>query len=131
MKQLIFVTLILLIGVFFFFFFTDCKDDELINNLDEVVLTAKSEQNSSLQSPSELFNQRCKPCHGLDATHHALSKSAVIRNWSAAQIETALLAYKKGKRDSKGMGKMMHGQASALSTMQIKNLAEYIAHLPK
>lgn len=134
MKQLFYVTLLLALGVSLFFILSDYQNDDLINHIDEAPIAATQTfevNNSFKSSPSLLFNQRCKPCHGLDATHRALSKSAVIRNWSATKIANALKSYKAGKRNSTGMGETMHAQASTLTNSEIKALSLYISHLSR
>ncbi|KIM09135.1 MAG: hypothetical protein KU28_00380 [Sulfurovum sp. PC08-66] len=84
---------------------------------------------STLATTANIYQKRCQPCHGTHGQLSALSKSDIINTWSATKIEQALLHYKHGKRDAKGMGSMMHGQAEQLSDEEIKALANYIATL--
>ena len=76
---------------------------------------------------SKLF-AKCAGCHGNKAQNHALGKSQIIAGWSEAKITTALNGYKKGTYGG-SMQAVMKGQASKLSSEEVKALAKYISTL--
>lgn len=73
--------------------------------------------------------QKCAACHGLKGEKAALGKSEVIAGWNSAKTLEALKGYKAGTRNTKGMGALMKGQTAALSDVDMKVLADYIAGL--
>ena len=75
--------------------------------------------------------EKCATCHGQKGEKAALGKSAVIAGWKVNQTIEALKGYKAGTRNTKGMGALMKGQASALSDSDMKALAKYVAKLKK
>ncbi len=75
--------------------------------------------------------QKCATCHGAKAEKKALGKSEIIASWKEAKTLDALKGYKAGKRNTKGMGAVMKGQAAKLSDTDMKVLAKYIATLKK
>ncbi len=130
MKQLLLITLILITGASLFFAFNSCTNKTVVDAIKVTVLEPKKAVSDPKNiSPQTIFQNRCKPCHGTHAQGHALSKSDAINTWSSAKIEKALQKYKEGTRNAKGMGSMMHGQASVLNDDEIKALAEYISTL--
>lgn len=74
--------------------------------------------------------QKCSACHGQKAEKKALSKSAVIKDWSAAQIEEALKGYKNGTYGGAMKG-LMKSQVNAMSDDEITALSQYITTLNK
>jgi len=79
------------------------------------------------KTSAQLFTA-CAGCHGSDASKKALGKSAVIKGWDTAKIESALNGYKNGTYGAAMKG-IMKGQVSKLSTSDIKKLSSYIAGL--
>jgi len=75
--------------------------------------------------------KKCSACHGASAEKQALGKSEVINSWNADKIETALMDYKAGTRNTKGMGALMKGQVAQMNESQIKMLAKHIVSLKK
>jgi len=73
---------------------------------------------------------RCTSCHGQKAEKKALNASKVIAGWDAAETEKALHGYKDGSYGGAQKG-LMKGQVAPLSDEDIKNIAAYIATLPK
>ena len=94
---------------------------EVVEEVKEKVASVTEEEIDG----SALYN-RCANCHGGMGEISALGKSAVIRNWSMKQIESALLGYKAGTygRTMKGM---MQQQVKNLSDAEIHALAKYIS----
>jgi cytochrome c553 len=76
---------------------------------------------------ADLLYNKCASCHGGMADRSALNKSAVIRDWSAKQIESALLGYKNGTY-GRTMKAMMQSQVRTLSDAEIKALSIYISN---
>lgn len=74
---------------------------------------------------------KCATCHGQNGEKAALGKSEVIAGWKTDKTLEALKGYKAGTRNTKGMGALMKGQASALSDSDMKALAKHIAKLKK
>ena len=74
---------------------------------------------------------KCQGCHGADGKTKALGKSAVIAGMPADKILKDLQGYKAGTLNQHGMGGVMKGQAAALSTDDMKALADYISKLGK
>ena len=72
------------------------------------------------KDPKQLFAV-CAGCHGVDASKHALGKSAIIKGWSSSKIETALNGYKDGTYGGAMKG-VMKGQVAKLSSDDIKVL---------
>ncbi len=69
--------------------------------------------------------KKCAACHGAHGEKKALGKSKVIRDMSAAEIETALKGYKDGTYGGAMKG-LMKGQVAGLDETQIKTIAEYV-----
>jgi cytochrome c553 len=131
MRYIIFLTLFLVVVSTLFFYFNSCTHDTKLTD-DEITTISLKEANISTLAHGDaasIYHHRCQPCHGKYAQLHALSKSAVINSWSTTQIEEALLAYKLKKRNSKGLGNLMHAQSMNLSNDEIKALAHYISTL--
>ncbi|MDO9304337.1 MAG: c-type cytochrome [Sulfuricurvum sp.] len=77
---------------------------------------------------SALF-QKCAACHGQKGEKAALGKSEVIAGWKSDKTLDALKGYKAGTRNTKGMGALMKGQTAALSDIDMKMIAVYVAGL--
>ena len=75
----------------------------------------------------QLFSA-CVSCHGADASKKALNKSENISLWTAEQIESALVGYKKGTY-GREMKNIMTLQVTKLSDEEIHRLSKYIVNL--
>lgn len=128
MRHILLLTLALVLFVALFFYSTTCTDQDILETIDAQPIAANAPSQDVL-SPRTIFKNRCQPCHGINAQNHALSTSDIINTWNKQQLIDALLEYKKGARDKKGMGKMMHGQTMTLSDKEITDLANYITTL--
>lgn len=82
------------------------------------------------QSVSTIYI-KCAGCHGLKGEKPALGKSALIGGENNLVIAQKLFAYKKGELNLYGMGNLMKGQVSSLSSKDIKDLAFYIEMMGK
>ena len=70
------------------------------------------------------FNEAgCTGCHGKDFEKSAMGKSKVVKDMTAADIETALTGYKDGSYGGTMKG-VMKGQANKMSEDDIKAFAE-------
>ena len=81
----------------------------------------------SVLAASSLFAANpavCAGCHGAKGEKHALGKSKVIAELSAADIEKALKGYKDGSYGG-AMKAVMQGQAKKLSDADIAELAKH------
>lgn len=74
--------------------------------------------------------QRCAGCHGTYGEKKALGKSAVINTLSKELLVTALKGYQDGTYGAE-MKALMKGQVMRYSSVEIEQLAEYIASLDK
>ena len=94
----------------------------------EVVTSIKDKvaETSAKAIDADLLYNKCAGCHGGMGERAALGKSAVIRDWSAKQIEHALKGYKNGTY-GRTMKSMMQSQVRTLSDADIKALATYIS----
>jgi len=81
----------------------------------------------SESSPAALF-QKCAACHGGHAEKSALNQSAVISEWSAERIVSAIVGYQDGTYGG-AMKTLMQNQVKDLSRAQIEALADYIVGL--
>jgi cytochrome c553 len=81
---------------------------------------------TSTPNPTILY-KKCASCHGLNAEKKALNKSAIIKDWDAAQIKDALNGYKSGTY-GKEMKGVMKSQVNTLSEKEIELLSEHIAN---
>jgi cytochrome c553 len=124
--------------------FTACTDDKKEQTTHEVAKTeikkevkapveSKHEVKKEVKAPVEVQEKTaaqlfgaCAGCHGSDASKKALGKSAVIKGWDSAKIESALNGYKNGTYGGAMKG-IMKGQVSKLSSSDIKKLAAHIA----
>lgn len=125
MKNTLFITLLLALGAFVFFMYSNVQHTDALENVTIEVLELNTTPVDT--TVKQLFTTRCMPCHGKDAKGQALSTSDVISHWNEKKIQMALLGYKEGTRDSKGLGSMMHAQTRDLNRSQIHQLANYIA----
>ena len=73
---------------------------------------------------------RCVSCHGQNAEKKALNNSKIIAGWDAAETEKALHGYKDGSYGGAMKG-TMKAQVANLSDADIKDIAAYVATLPK
>ncbi len=94
-------------------------------SLSETVSTKLIERNR--HAPGVLF-QKCAACHGSHAEKSALNQSAVIAEWDAARIASAIKGYQKGTYGG-AMKTLMQNQVKDLSADDIEALAHYIANL--
>ena len=69
---------------------------------------------------------KCVACHGANGEKVALGKSKVIKDMTKKEILTALTEYKKGTRNSYGMGALMKGQVASLSDNDMKIISEKV-----
>jgi len=67
----------------------------------------------------------CAGCHGADWSKKALGKSKIVKDMTHAEIEKALLGYKKGTYGGPMKG-VMKGQVSKYSDEELKELAQKI-----
>ncbi len=66
----------------------------------------------------------CAGCHGVDGSKNTIAKDFAPNKLSAAEITTALKAYKAGTRNVSGKGAMMKGFAGPLTDAQIADVAK-------
>ena len=97
------------------------KVEEAIDAIEEGV-----NEVTASEIDADLLYNKCTNCHGGSAERSALNKSGVIRDWSAKQIESALLGYQDGTY-GRTMKAMMQQQVRNLSKEEIKALSIYIA----
>lgn len=81
--------------------------------------------------PVSTIYMKCAGCHGVKGEKPALGKSALIGGENNLVIAQKLFAYKKGELNLYGMGNLMKGQVSSLSSKDIKDLAFYIEMMGK
>ena len=95
---------------------------EKIAQVEEAV----AEKVAEVTADGALLYSKCAGCHGAKGEKAALGKSAVIGNWSVAQLEDALNGYKDGSYGGAMKGLML-GQVKDLDAAKITAIAEYIA----
>lgn len=66
----------------------------------------------------------CAGCHGVDGSKNTIAKDFAPNKLSAAEITSALKAYKTGARNVSGKGAMMKGFATPLTDAQIADVAK-------
>ncbi len=84
---------------------------------------------SAAPNGAEIF-KKCAICHGDKAQKHSLNVSKLIAGMKAEDIIKTLKAYRSGKLNQYGFGRMMQGQATKLSASEMKAVAQYVASLP-
>jgi len=82
----------------------------------------------SFSDGSVIFS-KCVGCHGQNGEKGALGKPTVLIGVSAEDTEKKLLAYKDGSLNKYGMGSLMKGQVTNLSSDDIKEVSQYISTL--
>ena len=70
--------------------------------------------------------KKCASCHGINAEKKALNKSAVIKDWDASKIASALKGYKEGTYGGTMKG-IMKSQVATFSDKDITIISEHIA----
>ncbi|MFA5233662.1 MAG: c-type cytochrome [Sulfurimonas sp.] len=83
----------------------------------------------TIMSATPLF-EKCAACHGKKGERHSQGLTKSIAGMDTKEITKILQEYKAKKRDTYGLGSMMHGQAGKLSDENINELAKYISSLP-
>jgi cytochrome c553 len=73
--------------------------------------------------------KKCKGCHGSDGKIKALNISPIIASQNMDNLILKLKAYKFGKLNNYGMGRLMTTQTENLSIKEIELLAKYISNL--
>jgi len=73
-----------------------------------------------------LYDSKCKRCHGETGEKKALNASALLQGQSADAIEKKIKGYVDGSYGGSKKG-IMKLQAKRLDDAQIKGLAEYIS----
>jgi len=96
---------------------------EVVETVEEEIAAVTDEESEIDVGP--LYN-KCATCHGGMGERSALNKSAVIRNWSVKQIESAILGYQNGTY-GRTMKAMMQKQVEGLTPEEVHALAEYIS----
>ncbi len=84
---------------------------------------------SAAPDGAEIF-KKCAICHGDKAQKHSLNVSKIIAGMQADHIIKTLKAYRSGKLNQYGFGRMMQGEATKLSADEMKAVAQYVASLP-
>ncbi|ABR75022.1 cytochrome C biogenesis protein CcsB [Actinobacillus succinogenes] len=77
----------------------------------------------SLKKGERAYKQQCATCHGKQGEKPAMGQSAVIRNFTAQQIVTALSKRKSGEIQGAG-----NSVKERLSESDMKNIAEFLTH---
>ena len=129
--HILLLTLVLVIVAALFFYFNRCTHEIKLTD-DQLTVLSSTDNNLTAmkdKSVAGIYHFKCQPCHGKKAQLHALSKSAIINTWSKEQIQNALVAYKQNRRDTQGLGNLMHAQSMQLTHEEIKALAAYISNL--
>lgn len=77
---------------------------------------------------AELYNTKCKNCHGIDGSTKALGQSQVIKDMSAKAIVEAMNSYATGNKEgSKPFVKAIKKDFVTKHTQEeLKEVAEYI-----
>lgn len=73
-----------------------------------------------------LYKSQCASCHGMNGEKKALNKSQVIKDFSKAQIVTALKGYQDGSYGG-AMKAIMKSKVANLSDADIDAIAETVA----
>jgi len=92
------------------------------------VVAAATEAVASATGPDgKALFAKCMGCHGADGGNKPMGKDAVMKGQTAEALTTKMEGYKAGTLNAHGMGGLMKGQVSKLSTEEIKAIAAYIA----
>ncbi len=94
-----------------------------------VIVLAAGAIASAAPDGAEIF-KKCAICHGDQAQKRSLNVSKIIAGMDAKHIIKTLKAYQVGKLDQYGYGRMMQGQATKLSEVQMQAVAKHVASLP-
>ena len=80
----------------------------------------------SASDGAALFKTQCASCHGMNGEKKALNKSQVIKDFSQAQIVTALKGYQDGSYGG-AMKALMKSKVANLSDADIDAIAGAVA----
>lgn len=84
---------------------------------------------SNQESGKELYEAKCKSCHGDQAQQKGLGKSEIIAGWDSAKIANSLKGYKSGDINQYGLGGTMKATVSTMNNEQIQKVSDYISTL--
>jgi cytochrome c553 len=83
------------------------------------------------QSGKEIFDSKCKSCHGINGQINVFGKTRAIAGMPENELGSKLKAYKEGSINQYGFGDMMKKNLALISSSQLSQLAEHIASLEK
>jgi len=96
--------------------------------MKKIILSTIILSSLSFSDGSVTFS-KCVGCHGQNGEKKALGKPTVLIGVSSEDTEKKLLAYKDGSLNKYGMGALMKGQVTNLSSDDIKEVSQYISTL--
>jgi len=105
---------------------------EKASNIKESIkdtTTKLLDDNKTIKIDAISLYNKCKGCHGSDGKIKALNISPIIASQNMDNLILKLKAYKFGKLNNYGMGRLMTTQTENLSIKEIELLAKYISNL--
>jgi len=82
-----------------------------------------------MASGKDVFNAKCKSCHGETGHIKVFGKTVEIAGLSNVEIADRLREYKAGRLNQYGFGNTMKLNLALITDTQIKELAKYISTL--
>ena len=104
------------------------KIEAIIEKEDAITPIIKKVQAIAAAPSGQILYKKCAGCHGQNAEKKALNKSAIIKDWDASKIASALKGYQDGSYGGAMKG-VMKGQVTSMSDTEIDLVSKYITTL--